>query len=60
MAAGFGILRLDPRAFWAMTVPEMRAALGAVLGQRGAAEPPGRADLDTLMQAFPDQGPPAW
>jgi uncharacterized phage protein (TIGR02216 family) len=52
MSAGFGLLRLSPKAFWSMTPVEFERALRAVLPRRGAA--PGRAELAALMQAFPD------
>jgi uncharacterized phage protein (TIGR02216 family) len=55
MAAGLGLLRLDPRAFWSMTPRELSAALGAVLGPGRGERPPSRSDLAALMQRFPDQ-----
>ena len=54
MAMGLGILRLDPRAFWAMTPLEFAAAARAVLGTNAAPSLPGRADLAALMAQFPD------
>jgi uncharacterized phage protein (TIGR02216 family) len=58
MAAGFGVLRLSPAAFWSMTPRELDAALGAVL--RPAGSPLSRSDLAGLMQRFPDlPSPPA-
>lgn len=54
MAAGLGLLRLEPRAFWAMTPKELAAALRVVLGPREAGAPLVRGDLDALMQQFPD------
>jgi uncharacterized phage protein (TIGR02216 family) len=54
MAAGFGLLRLSPATFWALTPKELGAALGAVLGPVVVA-PPARSDLDRLMQRFPDR-----
>ncbi len=53
MAAGLGVLRLDPRAFWAMTPKELSAAFRA-LGGAGIS-PPGRRDLDAMMRRFPDR-----
>ena len=53
MAAGFGLLRLSPDAFWAMTPKELNAALGAFAGP-AASGPLGRSDLTRLMQSFPD------
>jgi uncharacterized phage protein (TIGR02216 family) len=56
MAAGFGLLRLPPQAFWSMTPRELDAALGAVLGPAGGG-PLSRGDLAGLMQRFPDPLP---
>jgi len=52
MAIGLGLLRLSPKAFWAMTPIEFERAMGAL--RLGRALPPGRADLAALMHAFPD------
>ncbi|MGE8941220.1 phage tail assembly chaperone [Leptospira interrogans] len=52
MAAGFGLLRLSPDAFWTMTLTELSAALGAYSG--AASGPLARSDLTQLMQNFPD------
>lgn len=52
MAIGFGLLRLSPKAFWAMTPIEFERAMGAMRPGRGL--PLGRADLTALMCAFPD------
>jgi uncharacterized phage protein (TIGR02216 family) len=52
MAAGLGVLRLSPAAFWSMTPRELDAALGTVLGPAGG--PPSRGELARLMQRFPD------
>jgi|GEM_PF-4856009 len=49
MAAGIGILRLSPRAFWNTTPRELAAALG---GENSPAMT--RADLDRLLKQFPD------
>ena len=54
MALGLGILRLDPRAFWSMTVPEFTAAASAVMGPRAPSALPTRHDLAHLMNQFPD------
>ena len=53
MAAGLGVLRLPPRAFWQMTPRELAAAMEGVSGVR-AADPLRTADLAELMQLFPD------
>ncbi|MBN9046182.1 MAG: phage tail assembly chaperone [Rhizobiales bacterium] len=56
MRAGFGLLRLNPQAFWSMTPRELAAALGPALPARDA---PSREALDALMRNFPDQAFPA-
>lgn len=53
MGFGFGVLRLAPDAFWGMTPRELAAAIAAVRGPIAA--PLARADLDELMQKFPDR-----
>ncbi len=53
MAAGLGLLRLPPTAFWAMTPKELAAALGALHGPLRI-DPPSRFELGRLMQAYPD------
>lgn len=52
MGFGFGVLRLAPDAFWRMTPHELAAAIAAVRGP--LVMPLKRADLDHLMQRFPD------
>ena len=52
MAAGLGLLRLSPSAFWMMTPRELERALSAFAGPRR--DPPARAALEALMRAFPD------
>lgn len=49
MWVGLGVLRLSPREFWAATPCELAAAFWCESGQ-----PLARADLDTLVQRFPD------
>jgi uncharacterized phage protein (TIGR02216 family) len=51
MYAGLGVLRLPPSEFWAATPREIAAAFAAA----DLREAPGRGDLDTLMQAYPDR-----
>ena len=51
MALGMGALRLPPPVFWAMSPPELLAALGPAPGL----DAPARADLDALMRRFPDE-----
>lgn len=55
MAFGFGLLRLTPQAFWAMTPIELERALSAAGAIRSA--PPDRGALMALMRAFPDRPP---
>lgn len=54
MAAGFGLLRLSPRDFWAMTPREFAAAI-APFGA-GPKAVPDRAALAALMARYPDKG----
>jgi len=56
MGAAFGLLRLSPAAFWAMTPIELSAALEALGFSRAA--PMAREELDRLMRLFPDQRNP--
>ncbi|MEP9371020.1 rcc01693 family protein [Mesorhizobium sp. KR1-2] len=53
MAMGFGLLRLSPHAFWAMTPREFERAASVL--KRAAGEAPRREDMLALMQAFPDK-----
>jgi uncharacterized phage protein (TIGR02216 family) len=52
MAAGLGVLRLAPDAFWRMTPRELAAALAGLAG--GSAMPLGRGELVELMRLYPD------
>lgn len=52
MAIGFGLLRLAPETFWAMTPIEFGRAIGGL--SPGRVSPPARRDLAALMRAFPD------
>ncbi len=52
MAAGFGLLRLSPNDFWAMTPRELAAATSPFAHSFRTA--PGRETLDALMTRFPD------
>ena len=49
---GFGVLRLSPDAFWAMTPRELAYAIEAVRGP--SAQPMDRTALTELMTRFPD------
>jgi len=53
MAAGLGSLRLAPQVFWAMTPRELDAALRGAFGV-ASSHPMSRADLATMMGAYPD------
>ena len=53
MSAGLGLLRLEPRAFWSMTLRELEAALGMV-GRRRPGFAPSREVLAELIGRFPD------
>jgi uncharacterized phage protein (TIGR02216 family) len=55
MQFGLGVLRLSPRAFWAMTPRELAAAMEALVGRRP--QPLARESLAALMNAFPDREP---
>ena len=55
MAAAFGLLRLSPKTFWSMTPRELERAMSVL--RVGAAGAPGRSELATLMQTFPDLRP---
>ena len=56
MALGFGILRLAPRDFWAMTPRELARAADGAHGRpvRAANAGLSRTALGALMQTFPD------
>lgn len=51
MRAGLLGLRLMPADFWRLTPAELRL----MLGQGADQTPMGRAGLDALMRAYPDQ-----
>ena len=54
IAAGLGILRLPPAAFWAMTPRELALALRGAAGIAAFAPSLARGDLADLMRRFPD------
>ena len=59
MELGLGVMGLPARDFWAMTMPEFRAALDGWkemrgLGGGGHAGAPVRAELAEMMRRFPD------
>ncbi|SHG40069.1 rcc01693 family protein [Cognatishimia maritima] len=51
MRAGLHDLRLDPKAFWALTPAE----LAVMLGQPQGVTPMSRPQLEALLTAYPDQ-----
>lgn len=53
MATGFGLLRLSPKDFWAMTPRELERAMSMLPPSAGGA--PTKAQLDALMTMFPDK-----
>lgn len=57
MALGLGVLAIPPQIFWAMTVPELAAAVRGRLGDAGLEAPIERAHLDGLMARYPDLMP---
>jgi uncharacterized phage protein (TIGR02216 family) len=54
MIAGLGHLGLTPRTFWAMTVPELDAALRGHYGIGPAISLMNRTALAALMRTHPD------
>ena len=57
LGLALGVLRWSPEACWRATPRELAAAAAGLAGRRGLG-PPARGDLDRLMAAFPDEGPP--
>ena len=54
MAMGFGLLGLEPRAFWSLTLAELDAAIRGRFGTAINERPPTRRELDALRDRFPD------
>ncbi len=54
MAIGLGILGLEPRVFWSMTMKEIEVVLNAHLGRGQALAPPSQIELSALMKRYPD------
>ncbi|OYR19551.1 hypothetical protein CEV31_1833 [Brucella thiophenivorans] len=52
MRAGFGLLRLSSKDFWAMTPRELAAVLRPTSHSMNV---PSRATFNALMQTFPDR-----
>ena len=53
MRFGFATMHLSPAEFWAMTPRELAAAMRAF--GVGVSASPGRADLEAMMEKFPDK-----
>lgn len=49
-------MRFSPPAFWAMSLPEWRAAIAGYQNARGPrrAAPLARKDFEALMELYPD------
>jgi len=54
MAIGFGLLGLEPRAFWSLTLAELDAAVRGRCGTMASERPPSRRALDALSRLYPD------
>lgn len=54
MAIGFGLLGLEPRAFWSLTIAELDAAVRGRFGSARSERPPSRRDLVALAHRYPD------
>jgi len=54
MAIGFGVLGLEPRAFWSFTLAELDAAVRGRFGAVGTERPPSRSALDAMTTRYPD------
>lgn len=54
MAIGFGLLGLEPRAFWSLTLAELDAAVRGRFGTASPDRPPSRREFITLSERFPD------
>ena len=55
MSFGFGVLRLSPADFWAMTPVELAAAASGLYGDGASKGAPDLQDLAGLMSRFPDE-----
>ena len=54
MSLGLGVLKLEPRVFWSMTLREIEVVLNAYLGRGQIFRPPTREQLSALMTIYPD------
>jgi uncharacterized phage protein (TIGR02216 family) len=64
MELGLGVLKFPPSHFWAMTVPELLAAIDGYCEANGITndspppkKPFGPSDLKALMDRYPDEAP---
>lgn len=55
MAIGFGLLGLEPRAFWSLTLAEFDAAVRGRFGAVKSEAPPSRRILADLAKRYPDR-----
>lgn len=54
LETAYMVLRLEPAAFWSLTVPEFRLLLRAARRKGGAAAFPEAAEVRELMRRYPD------
>lgn len=54
MALGLGVLRLAPAQFWAMSLPELNAAMAGLTGEAWMESPISRHHFGALMDRYPD------
>ena len=47
-------MRLSPDTFWAMSLPEWRAAVAGFTRNHARPAPLARAEFDALMRQYPD------
>lgn len=47
---------MSPTQFWGLTLPELKMILSDRDGASSLGAPPTRADLETLLARFPDDG----
>ncbi len=55
MALGFGLLRLSPDAFWAMTLPELAGRSSRPAWRNRPSDAPDGETFHALMRLFPDE-----
>lgn len=55
MALGLGVLKLAPRDFWSLSLPELNAAIMGMTGVAWADRALTRKDFGALMRRFPDK-----